>query len=492
MADGVKTAGRRKSVKKSTTASLPFSVLVLADPNSEVEAALGQWAKVRFVSPEAHLAADFQEILKSMKEDGFDIVVNLSENPYLRGRLQAASPATMEGANALEILARLKTVGDHIERGDRLNRRLAYELDETARAKQELTKHMSELETHNRALDNRLAEMYFTHELFKALSSSIDLDEVGRLLVDGAMGILGAEVTCFYLVDDQRGELRLHANQGMEPGVVKKVIKVGEGILGRVAKTNRFVSKPNAGQLSLKEGFLYEEKRISSLVAVPLAIVDRVLGVLVISTTQPRTMEEDEVERLLTIAHIGALSLQNALLHSEIARLSVTDRLTELYNHGYFQQRLGEELDRAQRFGHKLSLIMMDIDHFKEFNDTFGHPKGDIVLKKVADILRSNIRDIDTPARYGGEEFIAILPETDKQGALIVAERIRQVISKTNYEVAPGKRVKKTASFGVATFPSDADTQPHLIERADQALYQAKRTGRNAVVDCASLENTEA
>ncbi len=126
----------------------------------------------------------------------------------------------------------------------------------------------------------------------------------------------------------------------------------------------------------------------------------------------------------------SSLSLQNALLHAELERLSVTDRLTDLYNHGYFKQRLDEEFKRAARFGHPMSLIMLDIDDFKAFNDTFGHLRGDALLKAVSNVIRANLRTMDVAARYGGEEFVVVLPETDTAGAVAVAERIREGVER--------------------------------------------------------------
>jgi diguanylate cyclase (GGDEF)-like protein len=162
--------------------------------------------------------------------------------------------------------------------------------------------------------------------------------------------------------------------------------------------------------------------------------------------------------------------------------LSVTDRLTQLYNHGYFHQRLEEEFNRSSRFGHPISLIMIDIDDFKDFNDTYGHPRGDTVLRSVSDTIRANLRDIDVAARYGGEEFVVVLPETDAEGARAVAERIRSGVEDVEFVGADGSpAVHKTVSVGIATYPVHATTQSRLIESADQAMYAAKRSVKNAV-----------
>jgi diguanylate cyclase (GGDEF)-like protein len=215
----------------------------------------------------------------------------------------------------------------------------------------------------------------------------------------------------------------------------------------------------------------------------PLRSGDSVIGVLMIASATFRDLTQAERDRLQVIANQSSLALQNALLHEELERLSGTDRLTELYNHGYLHQRLDEEIERAMRFGHRLSVIMLDIDDFKQFNDRFGHPKGDMVLKAVSSVIRQNLREIDVAARYGGEEFVVVLPETDVAGALAVAERIR-----TSMEEYPhiadeqGERVTQTVSLGVATYPLHASDGASLIEAADQAMYRAKRAGKNRVV----------
>jgi len=188
------------------------------------------------------------------------------------------------------------------------------------------------------------------------------------------------------------------------------------------------------------------------------------------------------MDRLQVIGNQSSLALQNALLHEELERLSVTDRLTELYNHGYFEQRLDEEVGRAERFGHVLSLIMIDIDDFKLFNDTYGHPRGDRVLRSVSDTITATLREIDFAARYGGEEFVVVLPETDAEGARAVAERIRAGVEQLSFETyGVDPSVHKTVSVGVATYPVHAKMGAPLIVAADQAMYVAKRSGKNMV-----------
>ncbi len=169
-------------------------------------------------------------------------------------------------------------------------------------------------------------------------------------------------------------------------------------------------------------------------------------------------------------------------LNRKLEALSITDGLTGLYNHRYFYKRLAEEIERAKRYDRRLSLIMADIDNFKLYNDTHGHQKGDVVLKGVAECIKNTIRMNDVPARYGGEEFAIILPETGKDTAVKVADRIRHEVERRSF---PGEASQPggvlTISLGVATFPDDGITVDELVKRADEALYMAKRNGRNRV-----------
>ena len=162
--------------------------------------------------------------------------------------------------------------------------------------------------------------------------------------------------------------------------------------------------------------------------------------------------------------------------NEELERLSVTDGLTGLSNHRALMQRLGEEISRSTRSGRTFAVIMADVDHFKKYNDTFGHPAGDEVLKRVAAVLKDMTRAVDCAARYGGEEFALLLPETELDGAMEVAERVRARVEATQF---PGRQI--TLSIGVAIFPKDSGEAPGIVAAADEALYLAKHGGRNQV-----------
>lgn len=169
--------------------------------------------------------------------------------------------------------------------------------------------------------------------------------------------------------------------------------------------------------------------------------------------------------------------------HERLRQLAITDGLTGLFNHRYFKEHLEQELYRASRHHSEVSLIMIDIDFFKRYNDTFGHPAGDVLLRAVAKILKDNIRKIDIAARYGGEEFTLVLADTAKAAASMVAEKMRRMVETNAFEGLPQHQDGHTSiSLGVAAFPLDATNPNDLIAMADQRLYQAKQRGRNQVV----------
>ncbi len=180
------------------------------------------------------------------------------------------------------------------------------------------------------------------------------------------------------------------------------------------------------------------------------------------------------------VTHVAVNRLQLQAANAELQRLSSTDRLTGLYNRGHWEEMLRQGYARHRRYDSQAALVMFDIDHFKVINDTYGHQAGDAVIQQVADIIRDNLRDTDLAGRYGGEEFVVLLPDTDKQGAMIFAERLRHAVE--NHEVVHEQhRIRFTISLGVADLSAPTSSHAQLIEWADSALYASKGAGRNRV-----------
>ncbi|HEY8582091.1 MAG TPA: diguanylate cyclase, partial [Capillimicrobium sp.] len=210
-----------------------------------------------------------------------------------------------------------------------------------------------------------------------------------------------------------------------------------------------------------------------------------VLGLLSVSRAG-EPFGERERELMAYLAGTAAISIENVGLHEAVQRQAVTDELTGLYNHRRFQEALVGETDRAKRFGQPMSLVMLDIDNFKRVNDTHGHQAGDEVLREVARVLRETSREIDAPARYGGEELAVVLPQTDMEGAFLLAERVRTGIEALEVSLGGTREpLRVTASLGVASLPETADEPRALLAAADAALYDAKRSGKNKTVRAA-------
>jgi diguanylate cyclase (GGDEF)-like protein len=217
---------------------------------------------------------------------------------------------------------------------------------------------------------------------------------------------------------------------------------------------------------------------VESVKVLPLMIQKRAIGTLSVGLSRRHRFDAEEMGMLLTIAGMAAIAIENGKLYARMEEMATTDGLTGLLNHRSFQEKLDEAMARARRSGKKLSMALMDIDHFKKVNDTHGHPVGDAVLRGVAKSLRDGARATDTVARYGGEEFAIIMEETDENGAKTKAERVREMIAKLSFKSDQGA-FKATVSLGIATFPDDAADKKELILRSDEALYHSKHNGRN-------------
>lgn len=208
----------------------------------------------------------------------------------------------------------------------------------------------------------------------------------------------------------------------------------------------------------------------------PLKSKESKMGYLLYKGVAP-----EHKEKFLILCHQFALALRRIKLYRDIERLAITDSLTEVHTRRYLMDRFGEEIERATMRKRQLSLVMIDVDHFKSYNDQYGHLTGDRILKRMGQIIKENIREIDIAGRYGGEEFSVVLPETDLDGAVLAAERIRLATENAVIQ-AYDQTVKVTVSLGVATFPEGGETLDEMIDNADWALYRAKSLGRNRTI----------
>lgn len=312
-------------------------------------------------------------------------------------------------------------------------------------------------------------------------------EELYRSIMEIAADLVGASRGSIMLIDKNGKSMHIGFCKGMNSSVAQSItVKLGEGIAGKVASSGtpllvHDVEKDSRVRMPNRPRF-----KTKSLLCVPLKIKDRTMGVLNLSDKENLgVFNESDLNLLASFADLASLMIERtwAIEKSSILeKLSVTDHLTGLYNHRFLRNRLEEELNRSSRSGLNLSVIFIDLDFFKIYNDLCGHLAGDGALRKTADILKASVRDMDIVVRYGGEEFCIVLPDASKTEASFVAERIRQEIETEkfpNEENMPFGRL--TASFGIATFPEDGHTFTTLIHSADLALYRAKADGRNRV-----------
>lgn len=328
----------------------------------------------------------------------------------------------------------------------------------------------------------RIIELSALHDVGTTVSSTLRLDvlldQVCRILSD----TFHYNKIAIMIVDRNANELVFKASLGYQNILTEmgRRLKIGrEGITGMVAATGEPIMVKDVTQ---SQHYVSIDGKTRSELAVPLKIKQQVVGVLNVESDNVNAFDQVDQRLLTTLASQVAVALENARLYEETEQLAVTDGLTGLNNHRFFQAFFERELNRARRYNHPLSLIMMDIDHFKKINDTLGHPIGDKVLIEVARLLREQARDVDLVARYGGEEFMLVLPETKKTEAQLLAERIRVAVEKNRFEAEGAKNIGRvTISLGVSGFPEDGSEKDEIIDKVDKALYRAKAGGRNQV-----------
>ena len=322
-------------------------------------------------------------------------------------------------------------------------------------------------------------------EAVETMSATNSIDEILDFVTHRAKELFPCDACAVRLVNEENGALVLTGAAGLTEGSDAR--RLMEALPSTVAtcwairKDKPFVVEDVARDFACKH--LETALRFRSYLCVPLTAGGTTLGVLQMMSHRAKAFSPDHVQLFVGLTDQAAIAVQRAKLHEEVQRLAVRDGLTGLFNYSYFHEQLALELTRSKRNGTPVTIILMDIDHFKSFNDTYGHPTGDMLLKRLAEVLGETVRAVDLTARMGGEEFAVLLPDTDKAGAHRVAEKLRASIESTEFVGnAAVPVVHRTISLGVASYPEDAKKREELVRRADEALYQAKAKGRNAVV----------
>lgn len=323
-------------------------------------------------------------------------------------------------------------------------------------------------------LDLKIDEMERLHEITGIIHGTLQRQTITRELVSNAVSLLTSRRGILMNYDPNTEEFEMEAAFGFSAWPQGKRFPQKDLWLEDVVLSGE--SKIWADPLEIPA-----ELDSFACLAVPVKGRDKVLGVLAVFDKEAGMgigpFSEDDQRLLMSLSGNAGASIENATLYE----LATVDGLTKLYIRRHFEQRFGEETRRAVRYNSPLSLMMCDIDHFKKFNDTYGHATGDEVLKLVAQTIKRNVRDLDIPARYGGEEMLVLMPETDREGAMRLAERIRHAIATTDLPGPHGSVLHVTISIGVATLPEHGTTEEVLMARSDEALYRSKHAGRNRV-----------
>ncbi|QXE91009.1 sensor domain-containing diguanylate cyclase [Geomonas subterranea] len=341
------------------------------------------------------------------------------------------------------------------------------------------------------SLESQVKALTDLIEVAKAVVSTLDLDTVLQAILTSAMRFAETPAGSVALYYDAKRELSLHAHSGLTADFVKRerwevapgglteqVLRAGEIFYIEDTEQTPFFNNP----VALNEG-------IRSLVCVPLIFQERIVGILYLDDFAPRQFDREKMNLLSILASFAAMAIHNATLHKRTTLLAITDSLTGLHNHRYFKQYFRQEMARAKRYHKPFSIIMMDVDDFKSYNDTYGHATGDRLLELMGEVILQTIRGVDVAFRYGGEEFIVLLPETRLEQAILAAERLRDAVqSGTANRLVEGTNRGVTVSIGVASYPENADKMDELFNIVDSLLYLAKRCGKNKVYHQESLQ----
>ena len=383
---------------------------------------------------------------------------------------------------------------------------------------------MEEILKTKHELERTKTELAILYEISNAMRTTLKLDEILYIILTGVTAHigLGFNRAILFLVNEKdgiiEGKMAIGPESGEEANSIWKRVENEKMDLDDLINGYKFsggvmetgfnqqikhlkipLNERNGGLLVLgvldgmplhlsKENIekydsdpMVKLLKTNELIVVPLKAKDKVNGIILADnfvTQKPIT--KDDIRMLIMLANQAGLAIENSQLFEKTVLRAHSDSLTGLWNHGYFQYLLQEESERAKATRTPLSLIMLDIDDFKIYNDSLGHQAGDKILIELAGVLKNKSRKMDLVCRYGGEEFTVILPQTDRKEAFLLAERIRQDIEKHRFiheEILPSKRL--TVSLGLASFPEDGSSPSELIAASDKALYQAKHKGKN-------------
>jgi len=324
-------------------------------------------------------------------------------------------------------------------------------------------------------IEQKIRNLSISYKISQTLISTLDLETLLLKILEELKKAFGYYNAAILLVDRESSKLIIKAAKGYPQKILKMKLRIGiDGITGHVAATGETYYAPD---VSKDKYYIEGVPHVKSEVAIPLKIEKRTIGVLDVESKKNDAFSEWEIKLLSIIAAQIANAIEKSRLYEETKMLSLTDPLTELPNRRHFDIMIDTELRRSERYNRPLSLLLIDLDNFKSYNDRNGHLEGDKVLAEYAKFMKLSIRDIDFICRFGGDEFVVVLPETDESFAKAVAERIRKRVYNAR------EKLGITLSIGVASYPLDGEDKISLVMASDRACYIAKEEGGNCVRD---------
>ena len=332
--------------------------------------------------------------------------------------------------------------------------------------------------------DRQNQELNIFHDVAKALTSSLDLDSILQTIMEKMAEYFRPDTWSLLMVDEQRDELYFAIAVGTAAEALKNVrLKVGEGIAGWVAKHGERLVVPDVYTdprfaKRIDEMTKWETR---SIICVPLRSKHRVLGVIQLVNVDMTTFSRQEEFFLQSLCDYAAIAIENARSVEKIQELTITDDCTGLYNARHLYKTLETEVYRSARFGYEFAVLFIDLDHFKQVNDTHGHLVGSKLLAEIGYLIKAQLRLIDYAFRYGGDEFVILLPQTGKDQALVVARRLRDNLRASMFCQEEGLNLNVRASIGLAVYPHDAKTPHDIIRQADEMMYLVKNTTRDNI-----------
>ena len=347
-----------------------------------------------------------------------------------------------------------------------------------------LERQIHDLHHANLVLQKQIKELELIVQVSSLLSQTLDKDEIIESIKEFFKLNFSCDEFCLLLKTESDEKLEMISSFGFNARAVWVHLENPEGILYQAfhGQKRLYITK-------LSPDYKYElsngnGRPESSLVVLPLVPAGgRIIGLISLVRRHVHGFHSSDLDTLdRIIRHVAAIIDKTILFHNT-RELAYTDGLTGIFNRRYFDQRYSREILRAKRYHRSLALLMIDIDHFKKYNDNFGHLLGDEVLKKVANALLLNLRRADVLCRYGGEEFVVILPESDLHHGYVVAEKLRRAVFDVSFEGEDQLPLKQlTISAGVSAYPETGDSEKQVLVNADAAMYEAKKAGRNRVV----------